>query len=318
MRETHRMPGTAADVSTAGSVGLVGPDRAGAVVAAALARAGHQITGWTGRDPVSAAGLDRMTRLLAGVPELQLADLVDASDIVLIAVPDAALAGTAEAIAALAASARPASARAGTAFWHLSGATGARVLAPLRDPTGSSTLALHPAMTFTGTAADLPRLDRVRWACTYDEGSSALAHALVLDLGGRPVDIDEDDRPRYHAALSHASNFLAVLQAQAADVLRSVGVTDPSSMLGPLVRSALTNALLDESGYTGPISRGDAATIQAHLAAFADPDTRLAYAALSTATLHRLTATGALDEVASSAVAAVLAGRAEPEPEPEI
>lgn len=299
------MPGTAADQPTPSSVGLVGPGRAGAVVAAALARAGHRITGWTGRDPVSSAGFDRMRRMLGGVPQLPLAGLVDASDVVLVAVPDSALAGVVEAIVAL-----PAAPRAGAVFWHLSGATGARVLAPLRDATGSSTLALHPAMTFTGTADDLPRLDAVTWACTCDERSSALAHTLILDLGGRAVDIDEDARPRYHAALSHASNFLAVLQAQAADVLRGIGVTDPSSMLGPLGRSALTNALLDEPVYTGPISRGDAATIEAHLAAFDDPDSRLTYAALSTATLHRLTATGVLDARAAAAVAAVLSDRA--------
>jgi predicted short-subunit dehydrogenase-like oxidoreductase (DUF2520 family) len=304
MRETHGMPGTAADVPTPGSVGLVGPGRAGAVVAAALVRAGHAVTGWAGREPVSTAGLDRMARLLAGVPRLSLADVVDASDIVLLAVPDAAVGGTAEAIAGL-----PASTRAGTAFWHLSGAAGVRALAPLHDSTGSGLLALHPAMTFTGTAGDLPRLAGVTWACTYDDRSSDLAHALVLDLGGRPVDLDEDDRPRYHAALSHASNFLAVLAAQAADVLRSIGVTDPTAMLGPLVRSALANALLDEPAYTGPISRGDAATMHTHLAAFDDPDTRLTYAALSTATLHRLTAAGALDEAAARAVVAVLAGR---------
>ena len=300
------MPGPAADPPARGSVGLVGPGRSGAVVAAALVRADHLVTGWSGRDPVSAAALDRMMRLLPGIPQLPIADLVDVSDIVLLAVPDAAVAGTAEAIAGL-----PASTRAGSAFWHLSGATGVRALAPLRAPTGPGLLALHPAMTFTGTAADVPRLAGVTWACTYDERSSGLAHALVLDLGGRSVDLDEDDRPRYHAALSHASNFLAVLQAQAADLLRSVGVADPSAMLGPLVRSALANAMLDEPAYTGPISRGDAATIQAHLATFDDPDTALTYAALSSATLHRLTAAGVLDEPAARAVAAVLAGRPE-------
>lgn len=310
MRETHRVsPGARADVPVLGSVGLVGPGRAGAVVAAALGMAGHRVVGWAGRDPVSAAGLDRMRSLLAGVPHLRLADLVGASDLVLLAVPDAALAGTAGAITALSAPTPPASALAGTAFWHLSGAAGVRPLAPLRELAGSRTLALHPAMTFTGTTSDLPRLDGVTWACTYDERSSELAHSLVLELGGRPVDLDEDDRPRYHAGLSHASNFLAVLQVQAADVLRSAGVTDPRSMLGPLVRSALTNALLDVPGYTGPISRGDATTIEAHLAAFDDPDTRLTYAALSTATLHRLTENEALDEAAAAAVAAVLAGR---------
>lgn len=310
MRETHDMSPTAVDVPTPLSVGLVGPGRAGVVVAAALVDAGHAVTGWAGREPVSAAGRDRVTGLLAGVPQLTHAELVGTSDIVLLGVPDAAVSVVVDAIAGL-----PASARAGTAFWHLSGATGVRVLEPLQRsastgsiPTGAGVLALHPAMTFTGTAADLPRLTGVTWACTCDERSSELAHRLVLDLGGHVVDLAEDDRPRYHAALSHASNFLAVLQAQAADVLRGVGVTDPAAMLGPLVRSALANALLDPPTYTGPISRGDIATIQAHLAAFDESDTRLAYAALSVATLHRLTAAGALDEVTSQAVADVLAG----------
>jgi len=305
MGETHGMSRTTSDMPTPGSVGLVGPGRAGAVMAAALDRAGYRVTCWAAREPASRAGLDRMTRMLAGVPRLPLADVVDRNDLVLLGVPDAAVSLVVDAIAGL-----PASARADTAFWHLSGAVGVRVLARLQGSTatGSGVLALHPAMTFTGTATDLPRLAGVAWACTYDEASSELAHRLVLDLGGRAVDLDEDDRPRYHAALSHASNFLTVLQAQAADVLRGVGVTDPGAMLGPLVRSALANALLDPAAYTGPISRGDAATIRAHLAVFDDLDTRLAYAALSTATLHRLAAAGALDEAAARAVAAVLAG----------
>jgi len=298
------MPGTAVDVPIADSVGLVGPGRAGAVVTSALARAGRPVTGWAGREQVSAAASARMRRLLAGVPQLGLTDLVDASDVVLLAVRDAALPGTVEAITAL-----PSSVRSRTAFWHLSGAAGIDVLAPLRDPAGVRLLALHPAVTFTGTAADLPRLDGVTWACTFDDHASTLAYALVHELGGRPVDVAEDDRPRYHAALSHASNFLAVLQSQAVDVLRGIGVSDPSAVLGPLVRSALSNALFDPPVYTGPISRGDSAVIAAHLAAFTDPDSRLTYAALTTATLHRLTASGSLDEATTAAVAAVLAGR---------
>jgi predicted short-subunit dehydrogenase-like oxidoreductase (DUF2520 family) len=304
MREDHGMSGTPSIVPPLRSVGLVGPGRAGAVVAAALALAGHRVIGWTGRQPASAAALDRMARLLPGVPRLPLDRTVAAADVVLLAVPDAALAGAVEAIAGL-----PVAGRAGTAFWHLSGAAGVGPLGPLCDADGVRLLALHPAMTFTGTAADLPRLEGVSWACTYDEGSTEPAHALVHGLGGRPVDIAEDDRPRYHAALSHASNFLTVLQAQAADLLRSIGVVDPASMLGPLVRSALANALLDDPVYTGPISRGDAVTVRAHLEVLDDPDTRLAYAALSTATLHRLLSGGALDDVVGRAVAAVLAGR---------
>jgi predicted short-subunit dehydrogenase-like oxidoreductase (DUF2520 family) len=295
------MPGPV-DAPTLLPVGLVGPGRAGSVVAAALAAAGHPITGWSGRDPVSAAARDRMARLLPGITRRTTAELAEASGIVLLAPPDAALTDVVASIAAL-----PARVRAGTEFWHLSGASGISVLAPLTDPAGTRLLALHPAMTFTGTGTDLSRLDGVTWACTYDDRSLELAHGLVRELGGQPIDVAEADRPRYHLALSHASNFLTVLQVQAADVLRDIGVTDTSAVLGPLVRSALANALADPPVYTGPISRGDVATIRAHLAAFDDPDGRLTYAALSTAVLHRLAATGTLDAATARALADALA-----------
>jgi predicted short-subunit dehydrogenase-like oxidoreductase (DUF2520 family) len=302
MRDTSGMPD--AEVPPPLAVGLVGPGRAGSVVAAALAAAGHPISGWSGRDPVSALGVDRMARLLPGIARVPLADLVTAGGIVLLAVPDAVLAGVVASIATV-----PPASRAATVYWHLSGATGIRALAPLGEPAGARLLALHPAMTFTGTVADLPQLRGVTWACTCDDDSVELAHTLVRALGGRPVELTETDRPRYHAALSHASNFFTVLQSQAADLLRSIGVTDPASMLGPLVRSALTNALADPPVYTGPISRGDVATIRTHLAAFDDPDTSLTYAALSTAVLHRLSAAGTLDGETAGAIAAALATR---------
>ena len=94
----------------------------------------------------------------------------------------------------------------------------------------------------------------------------SIAEALVLQLGREPVWIDDNDRVRYHAALAHASNHLTVVLAQAADLLSEIGVDQPLMLLAPLVNAAVENTLAaGGAALTGPVSRGDAATVQAHL-----------------------------------------------------
>ncbi len=301
--EGVQQPGDDGDrlLSVSGAVGLIGPGRAGTVLAAAMRTVGRPVGGWTGRDRVSPAAQDRVRRLLPEVPRLSLARLVATSDRVLIAVPDAAIAGVVSQLVEIVATVPDPP----TFYWHLSGLTGVAALDRLRAP-GIALAALHPAMTFSGRATDLDRLDGLHWACTCAPADSARAHAVVEELGGRPLDVAEEDRATYHAALSHASNFLAVLQRQAVDLLAAAGIADGPALLGPLVRSALDDALGSTPAWTGPVSRADAGTIAAHLDVMADPDTRSAYVALTRATLHRMLADGSSDVDAVRRVEAVL------------
>lgn len=258
---------------------MVGAGRLGAVLGAAWRAAGHPITAVSVR---SAAARDRAALLLPGVPVVaDPADVVRAAGIVLLAVPDDALPSVAR---TLAAPARP-----GQVFVHPSGASGLAVLAPLAT-AGAARVALHPAMTFTGTPADLPRLAGCPVAVTADEAVGSLAERLVSDLGGRPVRLAEEQRVAYHAALCHAANHLVTLVAQAQDVLAATGIEDPSVLLRPLLEAVLANTLrLGDQALTGPVSRGDTGTVRGHLAALdaIDGEVGRTYRDLAAATARR-------------------------------
>jgi len=259
-------------------VGVVGAGRVGTVLGAALVAAGHRVVATAA---VSAASRRRAALLLPGA-EIRPADEVArrARDLLLLAVPDDALPGVVSGMATTGALNR------GTTVAHTSGAHGAGVLG---DVPG---MALHPAMTFTGEAADLDRLPGISWGVTATD--RAFATRLVADLGGVPEWIDEQSRPLYHAALAHGANHLVTLVNEAADLLCAAGVEHPRKVLAPLLRAALDNSLrLGEDALTGPVSRGDAGTVRKHLdrmPAEAVP----AYLALARRTADRAIASGRL------------------------
>jgi predicted short-subunit dehydrogenase-like oxidoreductase (DUF2520 family) len=259
-------------------VGVVGACRVGAVLGAALAAAGHRVVATAA---VSAASRRRAALLLPGA-EVRPADEVAgaARDLLLLAVPDDALPGVVTGLVTTGALER------GTTVAHTSGAHGVGVLG------GVPGMALHPAMTFTGEAADLDRLPGISWGVTATD--RAFATRLVADLGGVPEWIDEQSRPLYHAALAHGANHLVTLVNEAADLLRAAGVEQPRKVLAPLLRAALDNTLrLGEDALTGPVSRGDAGTVRKHLdrmPAEAVP----AYLALARRTADRAIASGRL------------------------
>jgi predicted short-subunit dehydrogenase-like oxidoreductase (DUF2520 family) len=288
------------------TVGVIGAGRVGAVLGAALARAGHHVVAASG---VSAAAKDRIATLLPQARNLP-ADRVAraAEDLLLIAVPDDALAGVVSGLARIGAF------RPGQVVAHTSGAHGLAVLEPARL-LGARPVALHPAMTFTGTPTDLDRLaDGVSFGVTAPPELAIIVHDLVDDLGGELEWIDDDDRPLYHAALAHGSNHLVTLVNEAADRLRDAGVTQPEKVLGPLLHAALDNALMaGDAALTGPVSRGDAGTVAKHVRVLGQvaPDSVPAYLALARRTADRAIAVGRLRPTDAEALLDVLAGNPE-------
>jgi predicted short-subunit dehydrogenase-like oxidoreductase (DUF2520 family) len=272
-------------------VGVVGAGRVGAVLGAALGRAGHRVVAAAA---VSAASRERATRLLPGVP-IRPADEVAraATDLLLLAVPDDALAGVVGGLDATGAL------RAGQVVAHTSGAHGLAVLGRVHG------MALHPAMTFTGEGTDLERLPGTAWGVTTRD--RAFATRLVADLGGVPEWVPEQARPLYHAALAHGANHLVTLVNEAADLLRMAGIERPERVLSPLLHAALDNALrLGDAALTGPVSRGDAGTVASHLhrmPAEAVP----AYLALARRTADRAIASGRLRPQDAASLLDVLA-----------
>ncbi|WDZ85691.1 Rossmann-like and DUF2520 domain-containing protein [Micromonospora cathayae] len=284
------------------TVGVIGAGRVGAVLGAALTAAGHRVVAAAG---VSDASTARIALLLPAV-ERRSAVAVGraATDLLLLAVPDDALA------AVVAGLAEAGALRPGQVVAHTSGAYGLDVLAPAAA-VGARPLALHPAMTFTGTPDDLDRLPGVSYGVTAPTDLRALAARLVADLGGVPEWIAEADRPLYHAALAHGANHLVTLVNEAADRLRDAGVAEPDRVLAPLLRAALDNALrLGDDALTGPVSRGDAGTVARHLDRLTAtaPDSVEAYLALARRTADRAIAAGRLRPADAESLLGVLGG----------
>ncbi len=134
----------------------------------------------------------------------------------------------------------------------------------------------------------------------------------MIEMGGEPVTIAEADRDLYHAALASAANHLVTLIAEAADLLRGVGVPNPERMLGPLVSAALDNALrLGVAGLTGPVARGDADTVAGHIDAIgraSTPAAAAAYIAMARLTADRAIAAGMLKPQDAERLLDVLGG----------
>ncbi len=293
------------------AVGVVSAGRVGAVLGAALARAGHTVVAASG---VSDRSVRRAEDLLPGVPLLPPDEVVARADLVLLALPDDALAGMVRGLAA-AGALRP-----GQIVVHTCGAHGVDVLAPAVEH-GALPLALHPVMTFTGRAEDLERIATCCFGVTAadsDETAWSVGEALVVEMGAEPVRVPEVARPLYHTALAHGANHLVTLVADAADLLREAGVGHPERMLGPLLSAALDNALRHgDRALTGPVARGDAGTVLAHLRVLAEhaPDMLPGYRALAARTASRAAHAGLLRaDLAPDVTAAIERGGGE-EPE---
>jgi predicted short-subunit dehydrogenase-like oxidoreductase (DUF2520 family) len=282
-------------------VGVIGTGRVGAILGAALARAGHQVVAISG---VSDASVQRAARLLPGVPRKHPPAVLASADLVLLTVPDDVLP---DLVSGLAATDAPLE---GRLLAHASGRYGTGVLDPATR-RGALPLALHPAMTFAGRPDDLDRLTGICFGVTAPAQLRPVAEALVIEMGGEPVFIEEENRGLYHAALASGANHLVTLVVQAAELLGKAGVPNPARMLTPLLGAALDNALrLGDAGLTGPVARADADTVASHLAALseASPEALRAYVALARLTADRALAAGILDPPDAQRLLDVLAG----------
>jgi predicted short-subunit dehydrogenase-like oxidoreductase (DUF2520 family) len=279
---------------------VVGAGRVGPALAAALRLAGHRPVAVSG---VSEASRRRAAARLPGVPVVDPPEVLARAELVLLTVPDDALPGLVEGLAATGA------VRPGRLLAHTSGRYGTAVLDPALR-AGALPLALHPVMTFTGTPADVDRLAGCSFGVTAPEELRTAAEALVIEMGGEPAWIAESARPLYHAALALGANHLVTLVSQAMELLSAAGVADPGRMLGPLLGAALDNALRSgDAALTGPVARGDAGTVAAHLTELRRhaPRTVSSYLAMARATADRALAGGRLKPETAEALLGVLA-----------
>lgn len=214
-------------------VGIVGAGRVGPVLGAALAGAGHAIVGISA---VSQESRDRAEAMLPGVPILPIPEVIERSELVILAVPEAELATLVDGLA------KAGAWQAGQLVLHTAAGLGVAVLASA-TAAGAIPLALHPALAFTGTSIDLVRLRESYCAVTAPTPVQPIGQALAVELGAEPVLVAESDRAAYGEAIATATQFSAAIVGQAIALLEGIGVESPGAVLASLVRSTVDNAL---------------------------------------------------------------------------
>jgi pantoate--beta-alanine ligase len=280
-------------------VAVIGPGRVGTALALALPRSTYQVTAVAGR------GQPALDSFIARLPETTIKPLTKVAadaDLVLVCVPDDALAQVVQAVA------DAGGVRAAHRWVHMSGGYGTEVLEPARL-AGAAVAACHPAMTFPDPDHGLQRLPGAAWAVTADsEDDLDWARALVNDLGGCPVTVPSHVRTRYQAGLAMGSNATVATVTLARDLLLDAGISDPNAFLGPLATASAAGAAeRGAAALTGPVRRGDAGMIRRHLDELraVRPDAVEPYEALSRLMLRYARLAG-LDDEAVAQVGAVL------------
>jgi predicted short-subunit dehydrogenase-like oxidoreductase (DUF2520 family) len=281
----------------AATVAVIGPGRIGTTLGMALTAAGHRVVAVAGR------GAGNVERFVAAVPTAEPGSAVAAAraaELILLTVNDDELVGVARGLAAADAVAER------TRWIHTSGRYGAAALRPIAL-AGGRVAACHPAQTVP-TAAHPGALAGCAWAVTADRANLAWARRFVRRLDGDPVDVAEEARIRYHAALAVGSNGTAAVVSLARDLLLAAGVRTPERFLTELVTRSAGNAAREGAGaLTGPVRRGDAETVAAHVADLrvSLPEAVPSYRALAELALSYARRAG-LDDRRAQAVRAIL------------
>lgn len=206
-----------------------------------------------------------------------------ATDIVWITVPDDAIAGVARVLAS-------------TQDWkgkivlHSSGALTSDELAPLRAK-GARVASVHPMMTFVRGA--VPEMTGVYFAVEGDAAAARIARFIVADLGGSAFPIKKQNKVLYHVFGSFASPLLIALLASLEQVAHAAGIrqSEIKPVMLPLMLQTLRNHLRHDaaSAFSGPLVRGDVATVRKHLAELKKlPEAKAVYIALAGAALNLL------------------------------
>lgn len=269
---------------------IIGAGRLGTTLARALAGKGYRITG------IACATLEEaeQSRLFIGTGSAfeDIRKAAEKAELVILTVPDQKILETARELA------REKNRWNGRMVWHCSGLKTVAALSPL-EGRGALTAAVHPVQSFPDKKGGPERLRGVFFGIEAGDAAWNRSRKIVEKLEGRPFRIQAEEKPLYHAACSTASNLLVSLLDAAAAMLRETGRTAPAAgdILLPLVQGTLQNVKeLDvRSALTGPVVRGDTATVAAHLKALSNlEEERAVYLILARRSLKLAQARGDL------------------------
>jgi len=281
-------------------VGFIGAGQLATPLAWSLARAGYRVAGAASRSRSSAA------HLAGAIPGAKVYDasqeLIDAADLVLIAVPD-------DAIATVAGSFRW---QARHSAIHCSGATEVSALAAAAA-AGAAIGGFHPLQSFTSTEAAMRSLPGCTVAIEAEEPLLRVLTDMAKALGCRPIRLPSGARALYHASGSFASSFLVGLLNDALALWSAFGVDRDEAFAALLPLMQGTVAAIAANGpvksLAGPIARADVATVERHIAALrsAAPDLLATYLEIARRSLPIAAAKGGAEQAKLAALGALLA-----------
>lgn len=215
------------------NISLLGDSIEGIAVAQALQAAGHLVVGF------STSTSDSQERIQTALPfskALYEVELLQQTDLVILAFDSSELEAQVEHLV------NSDLLHAGQLLVHLAKEFGHEILGAVL-PIGVIPLALSPAMVFTGTSLDLARFKECYFAVSAPPVAVPIAQALVIEMGAEPIVISGENRAAFAEAVAVAGNFSAMIVNQAIGLLEQAGVESPASVIAPVVRSAVEQAL---------------------------------------------------------------------------
>lgn len=207
-------------------IGIITDTPLGCVLGAALRRSGHTTIGVNAPEGM----IEKAGALLGGVPHMSVGEIARVCELVLI---DASI----ERIEQILADGQWQS---GQLVIHTNPAAGSTILAPV-TAAGGLALAIHPAMSVSGTSLDIDRLSGSPIAVSGPPLILPIAHALAADMGGVSFEVTDTDRDRYLSALAMISAFPAVLD-RIKEISATAGIDDPDSFIAPLIKTMVRGA----------------------------------------------------------------------------
>lgn len=271
--------------STKPLITIVGAGNLASALAVALRGAGYRIDQIVSRRPASSLRRARRLAREVGAAAVVAARVRIRAEIIWFCVPDGTIAGAA-------ASLMDATDWRGKVALHSSGALTSEELAALRE-RGAAVASVHPLMTFV--RGSWPSLEGVSFAIEGDPKAVRAARAVVARLRGQPFAIGKQQKEAYHAWGMFASPLLTALLVAGERVAGAAGINRKSARerMLPILRQTLANytRLGAASSFSGPIARGDVATVGRHLKVLLEvPEVREIYVALARAALRDLPA----------------------------
>jgi predicted short-subunit dehydrogenase-like oxidoreductase (DUF2520 family) len=214
-------------------IGVIGNEPAGPALAKAWANSGHELVGVYVETPTA---IDRVEALLPDVPIAPMAAVVEAAELIILAIPPADIEITVAGLADMQLFGPR------KIVLHLSPHRGYGVLADAAQQ-GAIPIAMHPLMHFTGTSMDISVMKGATFVVSTPDTYRAIAQALVIEIGAEPFELTEYQRAAYAEAFEVARDFSSLVVQQAMGILAESEVSHPAKLIGPVVRSAVDDAL---------------------------------------------------------------------------